>query len=170
MFFSRDLFASDAPAEGVNRSDDDVAEPKSGKVVFAPFFALRRRAPVPARMPFDSPLDPPRLVPRWRLPRVASVALLRAPVIFSALAVEVVDPPFAGAGGTPLSRQIPPGCAFAPKLPRPATQLEEPLESALPPAPFAAPGSAFCTPNSPRPGDQFDRPLPPPAAFALERF
>jgi hypothetical protein len=82
----------------------------------------------------------------------------------------LVDLPCMVAENPDPSRQIPPGCALHPKLPLPATQLEEP-ELAAPPlvdpsAPLLAPGIAFCAPKLPRPADQLDAPLPSGDGFA----
>lgn len=80
-------------------------------------------------------------------------------------------PFFDGTMASPLSCQIPPGWAFHPKLPRPATQLEEP-----PPA-IAAPSDSFVALGIARralklrlPATQLDALLPPSEVFAAGRL
>jgi hypothetical protein len=89
----------------------------------------------------------------------AAVKLGAAPGEYAAPAGFFADPPPAVTDDPTLSRQIPPGCAADPKLPRPATQLEEPeplvvAPLVVPSSPLAAPGMAFAAPKLPRPADQ----------------
>jgi hypothetical protein len=81
-----------------------------------------------------------------------------------------VDPTLMVAEDPAFSRQIPPGCAVDPKLPRPATQLDFPVSPAailpcVPSAPLVAPGIAFRPPKLLRPADQLDAPLLPRDGF-----